>query len=133
MTKKKPNKSSVKKERSLEFKEDGESYAKIIKINGNRRFDCILDDGGQRLAILPGRFRRFQRVNLGDFVLVSIRDFEKDKVDILLVYRPEEVRMMIAYGEIPSGFVTTAENDSEEEVIFGEDDGCDEDIDIDGI
>ena len=133
MAKKKPNKNRVKKERTLEFKEDGESYGKIIKINGNRRFGCMLDDGEQRMAILPGRFKRFQRVNLGDFVLVSIRDFEKDKVDILIVYRPDEVRMMVAYGEIPSSFVTITENDSDDEVIFGEDDVCDEDIDIDSL
>ena len=134
MTKKKSHKSAVKKERSLEFKEDGESYAKIVKINGNRRFDCILDDGEKRLAILPGRFRRFQRVGLGDVVLVSIREFEKDKVDILMIYRPEEVRMMIGYGEIPSSFDASAENESEDEVVFGDDDVCeDEEIDIDNI
>jgi len=133
MTKKKPNKGAVKKDRSLEFKEDGESYAKIVKINGNRRFDCVLDDGEKRLALLPGRFRRFQRVGLGDVVLVSIREFEKDKVDILVLYRPEEVRMMIGYGEIPTSFVTSADNESEDEVVFGEDDPDDEDIDIDNI
>ena len=116
MTKKKPNKCAVKKERSLEFKEDGESYAKIVKINGNRRFDCVLDDGEKRLAILPGRFRRFQRVGLGDVVLVSIREFEKDKVDIL-----------------PASFDASADNESEDEIVFGNDDASDEEIDIDNI
>ena len=42
--------------------------------------------------------------------------------------------MMIGYGEVPSSFDATAENDSEDEVVFG-DDGCDEDepVNIDEI
>ncbi len=53
---------------------------------------------------ISGRMRKQKRrnfVNKDDFVLISKRDFEEDKVDILHVYRPEAMRKLVKMGHLP--------------------------------
>ena len=47
------------------------------------------------------QFRRKKEVHLGDIILISLRDFQDDKCDVILKYTPEEARNLKAYGELP--------------------------------
>ena len=86
---------------------DDQFYAKVVKILGNERFELIvyyvetkkLEDGSvteeinpkSKLGIMRGKMRKRMWVNLTDIVLVSTREFEQGKVDILHKYKSEEV------------------------------------------
>ena len=47
----------------------------------------------------------------GDVVLVSLRDFQNDKCDIILKYTSEEVRLLKAEDAIPENIEANENND----------------------
>lgn len=139
--KSKKNKGSSKEEtkRELIFAEDMQSYAKVLKLLGDRRLTVIYPDGTELMAIIPGRLKKkyWCRIVPDDVILVSIRDFQVDKVDVIHKYTNEEVKSLIQYGEIPSKFESSgiAEEDNalEEGGFEWKVDGDDDEIDIDDI
>jgi hypothetical protein len=40
-------------------------------------------------------------INQGDIILIGLRDYEKDKGDIILKYNSDEARNLKSYGELP--------------------------------
>ena len=82
-------------DRSTVLKDDQQSYALVIDVLGNCRFRCRLDDGEKVLAILCGRLRKRRVwIKKNDLLLVSKRDYEQGKVDIILKYNQEEHRYL---------------------------------------
>merc|ERR1712227_961430 len=91
----------VKKE--LEFKEDGQEYGQVARMLGNGRCEVQCFDSIKRLCHIRGKMRKKAWVNQGDIVLVSLRDFQDEKGDIIVKYTAEEARNLVAYGELPEG------------------------------
>ena len=103
--KKKGKRQNVKKEvvkRQLQFIEDGQEYAKAIRMLGNGRLEAECFDGKTRLAIIRGKMRKKVWVNVGDIILVGLRDFQDDKCDVMQKYTSDEARNLKAYGELPA-------------------------------
>jgi translation initiation factor 1A len=73
-------------------KQDDQLYARIIEILGNRNLLAYCNDNKIRICHIRGSIRKDMWINIGDIVLVSLRDFlqEKDgkyeKADILFKY-----------------------------------------------
>lgn len=117
--------------RTLETKGDSEEYAKVIKMHGDRRLNVLLPDNQQIMAIIPGKFRKRVWMNVEDILLVSKREYQENKVDILLKYTPDEIKQLYKLGEIPESFVdgfTT--NDDCLEVLSDDEDELDTKNDI---
>lgn len=55
-------------------------------------------------------------INNGDIVLLSLREFEDGKADVIQKYTPDEARSLKQYGELPE---TTRIN----EEAFGDEEG----------
>ena len=91
----------MKEKRELIFKEDGQEYAQIIKMLGNGRCDVYCFDGIKRLCHIRGKLRKKIWINIGDVVLIGLRDFQEKKGDIILKYSTDESRYLKIYGEIP--------------------------------
>ncbi len=53
-------------------------------------------------AHIRGTMRKKIWINQGDIILVSLRDFQKDKGDVILKYSADEARSLKAYGELPA-------------------------------
>eukprot|EP01112_Ceratiomyxa_fruticulosa_P007372 TRINITY_DN1909_c0_g1_i1.p1 TRINITY_DN1909_c0_g1~~TRINITY_DN1909_c0_g1_i1.p1 ORF type:complete len:151 (+),score=33.65 TRINITY_DN1909_c0_g1_i1:240-692(+) len=87
--------------RELQFKEDGQEYAQVIKMLGNGRLEALCFDGTKRLCHIRGKLRKKVWVNQGDIVLVGLRDYQDDKADVILRYNADEARSLKAYGELP--------------------------------
>ena len=113
--KKSGGESSVK--RPLQCAEDMEEYAKIIKCLGDRRVIIILTDSTEIMGLIPGRFRKRVWMSVGDIVLISKREFEKDKVDIIHKYNQEEARKLHKNHEIPDFFLDTEAKQNEDDNI----------------
>jgi len=94
----------------LRIKEEGQEYAQIKTCKGNCRFDVICFDGKERIAILCGSMRKKKFVNPRDVVLVSIRDFQDDKCDIIDVYDYSHITMLKEQGQIPDHIKLEEEN-----------------------
>ena len=98
--KKKNDSSNFKNE--LIFKEDGQEYGKAAKMLGNCRVTVECFDGKQRLGKICGQMKKKRKfVNLNDFILISLREYEDAKCDIVHKYTTDEARTLQSYGEIP--------------------------------
>ena len=127
----------------LRVKENGQEYAQITSCKGNCRFDVkCCSDGKERIAILCGKMRKRRFVNMRDIVLVSLRDFQDNKCDIIDTYDDNQVRKLKEMREIPEEFKLEEEyvdigNDIEfvNDIPIDSDDemNSDDGIDIDEI
>ena len=115
MGKKKRSKKNAKNrggtvaKRALVFKQFQEEYAVVTKKLGDRRVLLTMSDmSTEIMGIIPGRFRRRCWFDVGDLCLVSFREFQDEKVDIIYKYNPDERRELVAVGEIPPAFQSCA-------------------------
>ena len=107
----------------LEFAETGQKYALVTKMLGGCRVECKLYGGGSigtgsktgnsgnggvggasgmAIGVIRGAMRKKVYINPNDVIIVSVRDFETDKVDVIHKYSNDEVRELIKLKEIPS-------------------------------
>ena len=78
------------------IKEEGEEYAKIVRIFGAENAEVLCNDGVMRLCIIRKKFRgrrkKSNELKANGFVLVGLRTWEvvnpkkKPKCDLLYVY-----------------------------------------------
>jgi len=129
----------------LEFAEDGQKYALVTKMLGGCRVECKLYGGGtignggkasnrgnsgvggasgMAIGVIRGAMRKKVYINLNDVIIVSVRDFETDKVDVIHKYNNDEVRELIKLKEIPSNITdASAVGTTEAEIDFADSDG----------
>lgn len=68
---------------------------------GNGRVEVETFDGTKRLGHIRGKMRKKVWINQGDIVLVSLRDYQEGKCDLIYKYVAEEARALKQQGEIP--------------------------------
>lgn len=112
---------------------------------GNGRLEAQCFDGQRRLAHIRGKMRKKVWVNQGDIILVSLRDYQDEKGDVILKYSADEARSLKAYGELPDNAkineTDTYGEDGDQSIGFEFDDDRDSDsadgkggeLDIDDI
>lgn len=108
---------------------------------GNGRLEASCFDGEKRLAHIRGKLRKKVWINQGDIILLSLRDYQDDKGDVILKYNADEARSLKAYGELPeSAKINETDTYGHEEggidnVEFDEDRDSDsgKEVDIDDI
>jgi translation initiation factor 1A len=142
-------------EKTLRLKEEGQEYAQIIKCLGNCRFNVLCFDGKERMATMCGTMRKRRFINQDDIVLVSLRDWQDAKCDIIDNYDENLVRKMKDKGLVPDsikldvdkqysdddddnlGFVFSTDipnsESDEEKKETSDEESSEEDIDIDDI
>ena len=103
--KRKKGKKQVQEDRELRMKDESEEYAQIVKILGDGRFQCKCADGIERIAHVRGKMRKRIWLANGDIILVSLREFENEKCDVVEKYKEKEVAKLKNAGEIPDSFV----------------------------
>ncbi|KAI9838899.1 MAG: Translation initiation factor 1A [Sarea resinae] len=91
-----PNRFPVSK-----FLQDPTEYAQVVKMLGNGRLEALCFDGEKRLAHIRGKLRKKVWINQGDIILLSLRDYQDEKGDVILKYSADEARSLKAYGELP--------------------------------
>ena len=85
----------------LLFKEAGEEYAQVTKMLGGERVEAKCFDGEIRQCHICGKMRKRVWINQGDIILISLRDFQNDKADVIHKYNSNDVRKLKTYGELP--------------------------------
>jgi translation initiation factor 1A len=96
----KKTKSLSTHKRELRFKEDLEDYALVQKVLGDCRLECLCTDGTERICHIRGKFKKRVWMTVGDIVLISLREFQDNKADVIHKYTPEEATMLRDRGEI---------------------------------
>eukprot|EP01119_Soliformovum_irregulare_P004824 TRINITY_DN15954_c0_g1_i1.p1 TRINITY_DN15954_c0_g1~~TRINITY_DN15954_c0_g1_i1.p1 ORF type:complete len:144 (-),score=50.22 TRINITY_DN15954_c0_g1_i1:120-551(-) len=117
--------------RELIFKEDGQEYGQVVRMLGNGRLEAQCFDGTKRLCHIRGKLRKKVWVNQGDIVLISLRDYQDEKADVIVRYNSDEARQLKTYGELPESAKINESAIGDE----GEDDDIpfefDEDVEVD--
>ena len=71
----------------LPKREKNEMFAIADRLMGGSRINVICADGKSRMARIPGRMKRRQRVRAGDLVIIKPWDIQNEKADIIFRYR----------------------------------------------
>ena len=99
---------------------------------GNGRCECKCSDGRTRLGVIRGSMSKRVWISMGDLVLVSLREYQDEKADIIHKYTHEEATTLKNYGEIDGTMYSSNPSIQEEtynDTIQQEDTGIDfEDI-----
>ena len=98
----------------MSYKGESEEYAQVIKILGDGRFECNCADGVKRIAHVRGKMRKRVWIANGDIILVSLREFEPEKCDVVEKYKEKEVAKLKKAGEIPETMVLPSTSEAEE-------------------
>jgi hypothetical protein len=89
--------------------DDDSHIALITKIQGDSRFLCqIVNSYGLQNKVYPvnlskGTFNKFGRgiiIGTSTYVLISIREFQKDKGDIIFIYQDSEIPYLVSIGHM---------------------------------
>ena len=123
--KKKGGKKKVFDERELQFADAEQNYGQVLRLLGDSRLEIQCTDGMKRVGHIRGTMRKKIWIAMGDVVLLSRREFEDDKGDIILKYTEEEVRKLKSLNEIPES-IKLPENENKPnddgDIVFGSDD-----------
>lgn len=115
--------------RELYFKEADQDYALVTAMLGHNRCRVKLsEDQREVVGTIRGSMRKkyAYHVNKSDIVLVGLRDFQDEKVDIMHLYNSDEVKMLINYNEINTAFINDVKNvhetvsSDDDEVVFAD-------------
>jgi initiation factor 1A len=110
---------------SIIEKDDSSEYAVVTHNLGSHFKVKLLTTGEEVVARLPGKFKykKAKKMNFivaGSFVLVGMRDFQDNMVDIIYVYNIQDVRKLRKQGVLIEEGVGEKCNTSnlEEECVF---------------
>ncbi len=106
----------------LVIKGEEQEYARVLRALGSGRFECLLLGGNKEtiMGILRGKLKTQKwknMVSVGGYVLISYREYQKDKCEIIHTYKDKDVSELKSLGEI----VDTVDKEEEEDggVIIG--------------
>lgn len=92
------------KRRDTVFPEDGQEYGIVQEMLGNGRARVLCDDKTTKIGRICGSMRKFKSkvlIESGDLVIISMREFEKDKVDIIHKYGFDEANYLAHNDFLP--------------------------------
>ena len=101
--------------RSILTKEDGQEYAIVLKMLGDRRLMAKCYDGAERLCHIRGAMRKRVWISIDDHILISLRDFTEKCSDVIHKYNEDEVRRLRKMGEL-FGIEHEEKDDSDSDV-----------------
>lgn len=104
-------------EKKLEYATPGQYYGVVTKYNGSGRCDLLYiltnNDEIKEMnvkGLVRGSIKKKCRLNNGDIVLVSPRDYQNDVVDILHKYITEDIQKLNNYGELHKNLINLRDN-----------------------
>jgi len=107
--------------RELVVKEEGQEYAQVVKMLGNERLEAFCFDGKTRQCHIRGKMQKKVWINKDDIILISLRDYQDDKCDVILKYNADEIMKLKQKGELPSKASLASdilEDDEDEDCAF---------------
>jgi initiation factor 1A len=96
-------KKSTNVAKSYTIDSDFEEYALSKKLLGNCRVSLLTNGGDEVIGIIRGNMRKFNKrvlIEVGDIVIVSKRDFQTNKVDIVHKCNLEQTQQLINNKEL---------------------------------
>ena len=83
----------------------GQEYAWVNKNLGDGRYDTICYDKVKRMGILRGSLKKqSSKIDKNSIVLVSLREFQDEKCDILAIFTDDDINKLVYHKEITESF-----------------------------
>ena len=117
--------------RPLPIADESQLYGKCIRSLGDRRFEIECIDRKTRIGRLLGAIKKKKKnwLNIDQWVIVAVREFQDDKVDIIEILALDEVQRLERLGEL-----STSLDEVHEDIIdFEDEDDGKVDINFDDI
>ena len=98
---------------------DGQEYATVTKLLGNSqvlaRFYDLRDKRMNEIIcfLRPGLKKKRQFAKLDSIIIISLRDFEKNKADVIYVYSDEDVKRLKRKNLLNENLIQNEEDDTE--------------------
>ena len=86
-------------------------YGMVLRSLGDKRFECICNDHVIRQCKIRGKFRGRLFVNVHDILLISLRETDDTKADIIQKYTPDQVHELQKMGEFTDKDFATDTNE----------------------
>ena len=105
-------------QKDLIKKDDDQMYARVVALLGNGRLNALCDDGETRLCKIRGKMMKKDFIKTDGIILVSRRDYEDKKADVIHKYNDDEVRMLTSENNFKKDILLKgkrAENNQDEE------------------
>jgi initiation factor 1A len=83
---------------NYDLNSDCEEYAYVKKLLGNCRVHLITNSGVDAIGIIRGALKKFSKrvlIETGDIVVISRREYQVEKVDIVHKYNADQVQYLI--------------------------------------
>lgn len=127
--KKKRGKNGLNENNKIIFIDEDDTfqmYGQVSKILGNGSFSvsCFKKDKEndfemiQKLCLVRGKMRKRNWININDIVVVSLREFENNKSDIVHKYSNDEARILINMNKIPNINISNLNYELNDDVNF---------------
>ena len=89
-----------------------------VKLDGTIKEKVVRHEEVRKdqIALIRGSIRKRCRIDVGNIILVSLREFEKKKVDILHAYKTDDVNTLRRQNKLPQSKIF--ENDEETDINF---------------
>lgn len=87
---------------------------------GNGRVKIMCEDGITRIGRIRGSMRQYKNkviIKAMDLILISKRDYEDDKVDIIHKYSPEDSSLLYTENELPEKIAKIYQNRDEYNIL----------------
>lgn len=118
--------------------ENNEEYAIVTKLLGNCRVTLFTNSGNECMGIIRGSLRKFSKrvlIEKGDIVVVSIRDYQDSKVDIVHKFNREQIQLLIKEKTLSQTLINFYNNKikfekSENNTLINDDDRLEFDYNI---
>jgi len=127
---------TVEGNKYTQFAVEGQTYAVVTSMLGDRRFMAKCKDEKERLIHIPGKFKgRRNWISVGMVVLINIRDYQDDKSDVSLIYTPQDVKRLQRAKELGDLLGNEEEEDNCGFVFAGSEDESEksDEINIDDL
>lgn len=105
--------------------EEYEEYAYVIKLLGNCRATVISNSGITSIGIIRGTLRKFNKrimIENSDIVVISKRDYQDNKVDIVHKFNSDQCNILVKNKDISNILISYYNNKKSDIVIEDIDD-----------
>jgi len=129
------HKNNETEQRVLTKPSEGQEYAVVTRLLGNSRvsgrFYDTRDPNDKRMNeitcfLRPGLKKKRQFAKMGSIMIISLRDFEKDKADVVYIYGEEDTRRVKRKGLLHDNLIPK-EEDEDGSFRFQEENNLDSD------
>lgn len=114
------NSKELTAQKMLVLKEEEQDYAIVTKMLGDGRLLANTIEKKDILCIIRGKMRKRVWINTNDIILISYRDYQDNKADVILKYNDEEKSKLKKLGEL-KGLTDYKKDTSLDEIIENND------------